>query len=183
MTEEIIIGGVDVAGCNAYKEGHCLDKTAILLCDTNKCSNYNDCYYKQLKRLEQERGELKKELGTNEIQLANAEFDLHFEETKAQDLVRQIDELKAENERLKAELEPYKHPDVITLLTNWRTGELDRTHNKIANERDKYRQILQEIKEIVYEVCKICQDNVTSHCEQCFYNKILSKCNEISEVE
>ena len=59
-----------------------------------------------------------------------------------------IAELKAENERLKAELEPYKHPDVITLLTNWRTGELDRTHNKIANERDKYKTCLQEIKEI-----------------------------------
>lgn len=58
MTEEIIIDGVDVAGCNAYKEGHCLDKTAILLCDTNKCSNYNDCYYKQLKRLEQENKKL-----------------------------------------------------------------------------------------------------------------------------
>lgn len=59
MTEEIIIDGVNVSGCNAYKEGHCLDKTAILLCDTNKCSNYNDCYYKQLKRLEQENKELK----------------------------------------------------------------------------------------------------------------------------
>lgn len=64
------------------------------------------------------------------------------------ELQEEIAELKAENERLKEELEPYKHPDVITLLTNWRTGELDRTHNKIANERDKYRQTLQEIKAI-----------------------------------
>ena len=62
MTEEIIIDGVNVAGCNAYKEGHCLDKTAILLCDTNKCSNYNDCYYKQLQRLKQENKELKEKI-------------------------------------------------------------------------------------------------------------------------
>ena len=61
MTEEIIIDGVNVAGCNVYKDGHCIDKTAILLCDTNKCSNYKDCYYKQLKRLEQENKELKEQ--------------------------------------------------------------------------------------------------------------------------
>lgn len=54
MTEEIIIDGVNVAGCGAYKDKHCKDKTSIMFCDTNLCSNYPYCYYKQLKRLEQE---------------------------------------------------------------------------------------------------------------------------------
>lgn len=60
MTEEIIIDGVNVAGCNAYKDKHCKDKTSIIFCDTNLCSNFPNCYYKQLKRLEQENEKLKK---------------------------------------------------------------------------------------------------------------------------
>jgi len=55
--------------------------------------------------------------------------------------------------------------------------------SELEKENAELRSTLQEIKEIVYEVCKICQDNVTSHCEQCFYNKILAKCIKISEVE
>jgi chromosome segregation ATPase len=58
MTEEIIIDGVNVAECGAYKDKHCKDKTSIIFCDTNLCSNYPYCYYKQLKRLEQENKEL-----------------------------------------------------------------------------------------------------------------------------
>ena len=40
---------------------------------------------------------------------------------------------------------------MVTLLTNWRTGELDRIHNKIANERDTYRSALEEIKNLVLD--------------------------------
>ena len=90
----------------------------------------------KVSRLEQENKDLKKYI------------ELMDEPVVDMDIALDYAELKAENERLKAELEPYKHPDVITLLTNWRTGELDRTHNKIANERDKYHQTLREIKEI-----------------------------------
>ena len=95
----------------------------------------------RIAELSQENAELKGELDAYKMS-----------ENEANEIIA---ELKAENERLKAELEPYKHPDVITLLTNWRTGELDRTHNKIANERDKLHQTLQEIKAIVcgnYEI-------------------------------
>ena len=62
MTEEIIIDGVNVAGCDAYKDKHCMDKTSIMFCNLNICSNFPNCYYKQLKRLEQENERLKKEL-------------------------------------------------------------------------------------------------------------------------
>ena len=56
MTENkpIIIDGVDVSGCEAYKDEHCKDKTSIMFCNTNLCSNFPNCYYKQLKRKEQE---------------------------------------------------------------------------------------------------------------------------------
>lgn len=85
--------------------------------------------------------------------------------------IEQINKLEQENAELKAELEPYKHPDVITLLTNWRTGELDRTHNKIANERDKYRQTLQEIKEIA----------ITKEMPDGMFFSTYEVCNEINE--
>ena len=112
MTKEIIIDGVDVAGCRHFKDdgikkpicrsGGCVAVYRSCLCEDNA-----DCDYKQLKRLEQE------------------------------------------NKELKDELKPYKNPDVVTLLTNWRTGELDRIHNKIANERDTYRFTLDTMQRMV----------------------------------
>ena len=72
MTEEIIIDGVNVAGCEYYIQDyqranniegryeHCKD-----VCELNGdnyfyCKMNNNCYYKQLKRLEQENKKLSK---------------------------------------------------------------------------------------------------------------------------
>jgi hypothetical protein len=66
MDKNIIIDGVNVAGCGAYKDKHCKDKTSIIFCDINLCSNYPYCYYKQLKRLEQENKELQAYKDINE---------------------------------------------------------------------------------------------------------------------
>lgn len=46
--EQIIIDGVNVSGCNHYKNGSC--EIEVL----TPCPYYNNCYYKQLKRKEQE---------------------------------------------------------------------------------------------------------------------------------
>ena len=61
MSEEIMIDGVNVAECDAYKDKHCMDKTSIMFCNLNICSNFPNCYYKQLKRLQAENERLKKE--------------------------------------------------------------------------------------------------------------------------
>jgi hypothetical protein len=66
MTDkQIIIDGIDVSGCKfidewkhcnickELKDGHCLVVADI------ECKTYQDCYYKQLKRKEQEYEELK----------------------------------------------------------------------------------------------------------------------------
>ena len=55
MTEEIIIDGIDVSGCEYY---HKVDS----ICDNENnhnvgCGQYDTCTYKQLKRLEQENKE------------------------------------------------------------------------------------------------------------------------------
>lgn len=55
MTEEIIIDGVDVAGCENYTTMEDCDGIHDL-CEQldDYCSIKKNCYYKQLKRLEQE---------------------------------------------------------------------------------------------------------------------------------
>ena len=57
MTDkQIIIDGVDVAGCVRLQDDE-------LSCDLGgECKGWENCYYKQLKRKEQECEELKKEL-------------------------------------------------------------------------------------------------------------------------
>lgn len=54
--EEIIIDGVDVTGCE-----HRFDDNLCALLDQYFCED-TDCYYKQLKRLEQENERLKEEV-------------------------------------------------------------------------------------------------------------------------
>ena len=68
MTEEIIIDGVDVSGCE--KLGETIDGITCglgkrirfaneIITKHNLCKNNPNCYYKQLKRKEQECEELK----------------------------------------------------------------------------------------------------------------------------
>ena len=57
MTEEILIDGVNVAGCEQI---FAQKKCALL--DQVYCEDNPDCYYKQLKRLEQENKELEEKV-------------------------------------------------------------------------------------------------------------------------
>ena len=65
MTDkQLIIGGVDVSGCIYYQYNMCTATKDNYGDCSFYCKDYemNDCYYKQLKRKEQECEELKKEL-------------------------------------------------------------------------------------------------------------------------
>lgn len=77
MKEKIIIDGVDVAGCEFYFEDNGViapdrtpERANICTSSEKSCENNDscycnkDCYYKQLKRLEQENEELKEELAS-----------------------------------------------------------------------------------------------------------------------
>lgn len=67
MTEEIIIDGVNVAGCISFDKNNgynicCYDDTREdKIPFANFCVENKDCYYKQLKRLKQENEKLKEE--------------------------------------------------------------------------------------------------------------------------
>ena len=120
MDKQIIIDGVEVNEC-AYFLYH-LGCNSL---DSKTCQCINDdCYYKQLKRKEQECEELKENL-PNAI-------------TR---LMGELDQLKAENETYKKMLED---EEVILALDEVRTGERHLWYNK-ANKLSK---TLTEIRDI-----------------------------------
>ena len=115
MTDkEIIIDGINVAGCEDYgyrgKAGYWCHNY------DEPCTDYPNCYYKQLKRKEQECNKLYIQLKSDEEyhkedekSLLNIIDDLQKEKNKwvekYNDLGQDFDQLKAENEELKHEVE------------------------------------------------------------------------------
>lgn len=120
--KEIIIDGVNIAGCeHSYmvsNKPYCgIDSECVY----NNCENYPDCYYKQLKRKEQENAELKR-------------YKFLFEKAKefkektdkwAEKCLKENEDLKDTIKRFVCQAECYKH-----------------------KEADKYKQTLNAIKEI-----------------------------------
>lgn len=109
MKEKIIIDGVDVAGCEFYFEDNGViapdgtpERANICTSSEKSCENNDscycnkDCYYKQLKRLEQENEELKNTLKDIDKKL---ELALDVEQTDADesfDLLYEIQEIISE---------------------------------------------------------------------------------------
>ena len=99
MTEEIIIDGINVRDCNRcnpfhYDRGVSEYPICLTSCEQwggfeHYCNQRPDCYYKQLKRLEKERDELKEKYFLVEQESINKS--------------NTICELKQENEMLKQE--------------------------------------------------------------------------------
>ena len=92
----------------------------------------------------------------------------HLEETA--ELLQQLDQLKKENKELKEKVNSY----------------ICSTNCYKHKENDKYRQALQEIKEIAEDECKNCtvklllEDEI--NCKRCYKTKILQKCEVLNEV-
>ena len=93
MTEEIIIDGVNVAGCGYYYDtfGHCdicgrgTDKSDTFC---SYCKDNSDCYYKQLQRLKQENETYKRK--NVELQITLNEFNRFNNYRKALEEIREI---------------------------------------------------------------------------------------------
>ena len=124
-----IIDSIDVKKCVYNESGYCtISKEAYCYC----CDKPN-CHYKNWQRKEQECERLKNE--------------------RTIDLVKQLDQLKAENETYKKMLED---ENVQLALTEIRSGERHLWFNKA----EKLKQTLTEIKEIAEpyqkDIDKIC---------------------------
>ena len=94
--KQIIIDGVDVSGCkHLYKEIDCLAHIDFSEC----CEGYNpsygycpniDCYYKQLKRKEQECEQLRNKLNSNIEKMNEQNEKLHNEIQVIRQLMKNI---------------------------------------------------------------------------------------------
>lgn len=171
MTEEKIIDGVDVAGCEHRSDTH-----KELLADgaikefSNYCYISNDgcyginCYYKQLKRLEKE---------VKHWQTEHREAKAKGEWTY--DLVRKkADRLKQENERLKKSIERYRSAN--ERLYDKRVDDFNLTLTK-------YKSVLEEIREDMEKdtTCESreCGCDDYAECLNCIKETILNKINEV----
>lgn len=99
MTEEIIINGVDVAGCEHLTE---IQGCWLSTCDylpykgniTNQLCKYNDnCYYKQLKRLEFELKVTKADYEASEQERDGLKSLVDFEIQKLEVVEQELKEL------------------------------------------------------------------------------------------
>ena len=156
--EKIIIDGTDVSECKHFKIGTCL--ADYLLTDMNfseaKCELCKNCYYKQLKRKEQECEELKKECERlkNELSTYGA---TGICETCTEKSVLKCDQLEKENEKLKKKLQAQRNFTAqeqrkiycVAYDKTCETGNECKQKKCVFKDSLKYKQTLTEIKEIV----------------------------------
>lgn len=62
------------------------------------------------------------------------------------ELENSIKDLKHRNENLRLALKTYEFPEIQKILTDWRTGELDKKFNKFEKENAKLKELLNRIK-------------------------------------
>ena len=185
--EQIIIHDVNVAEC----EYHSFNKFGHILCDLENnpivrsqgrlCEQNPICPYKvrydliqKLKRKEQECEEWKHqaELGSDTTDILTKQLE---EKEQGIDECRekfhkQFNQLKAENEELREKIKAY--------------DEVYSNHD-VLNERNNYKQALQEIKRLVkkdycseIESCEFCAE-----IGNCINRKILQKCEVLKDVK
>lgn len=168
MAENIIINGVDVSGCDYFKNNgkcripHYQQNIKYTCCN---CSEWN-CYYKQLKRKEQECEELK--IMLKDLSYENQKFCYQIEEQTKQ-------------------LEPFKD-EYFKGLDNVVIAELAKKSIRITAENSKLEQTLTDIKEICKNNDELQGDFNVVDCDKYklgkhnLANKIIQKISEY-EVE
>lgn len=141
MSEEIIIDGVDVAGCYYMYDNEDLNYMCQNGVGTCICRENKDCYYKQLKRLE------------FELEVTKADYEASEQENK---------ELKAKIFELKECLKCFQTPEAIKALTFYKTGEFDLQEKrciKLEQENKELKIYIESNKQQVEEAEMLVMDN------------------------
>lgn len=166
--QTIIIDGVDVSECFYWSR---YAKTTVYHCDWGgECKEYPNCYYKKLKRKEQECERLDNEAQNLFTEKTNLEIELS--------------QLKAENEELKetiSDKEKWLSEIEIKNSEYWKEKYAD-LHIRYGNRIEELKQALQDIKEIItnsFDSCYVC--NGKDSCEKCLQGEILQKCEVIKD--
>lgn len=176
MTDkQIIIDNVDVSGCEWIREVG-LDSEYICTCNSpNKTSGYCkhnlNCYYKQLKRKEQECEEFRKANDEKNELLAKLGCPtIATARRKVFCLQKQLDQLKAENERLQK------------LIAQDQCFQ-NKSHKCVKSFYidERYKQAIEKVKELIQKEIDDCFD--CGDCISCGYNCCLRQamqiCNEV----
>lgn len=155
MTEKII-NGIDVSECCFYNNGKC-DNPNGMACN---CINNAVCYFKELKRLEQENKDLKKQIESDKgLITVGGKQQYQY--------LQKIDELEQENKKLKEENK--------TLNYQWhKQSEIGDEWYKIA---ERYRSALEEIREMTKKYDAEVGDTIIANPIQDCYD-IYCKINE-----
>ena len=167
--KQIIIDGVDVSGCKYYDNLDCYAERGCCGYPLD-CEDNPNCYYKQLKRKEQECAQFRN--ANDEKNELLAKLGCPTTATAKRNVLclqQQIDKLKEDNEELRKNIllkcpncgEEYLSPEGAALYeenTNLKErikGEIHLVNNykedfaKQFKQAEKYKQTLTEIKEIV----------------------------------
>ena len=152
MTDKQMIDGIDVNKCQHY--GKC--STYCYIVD-ELCSDNPNCYYKQLKRKEQECEAL--QMSENEAKEIIAELQAYKDINE--DFKTAWEELKVENEELKEIINEAKNSNLG--LKSFLVGEA--VGNEYEQQLDQLKQTLDEIEEfcIVYSGNHDAYENVYKH--------------------
>ena len=195
MDKNIIIDGVNVAGCVQ------LVKEPFYPCGLGgECKGWENCYYKQLKRLEQLKNKYYQQTLDDEIQINNLLEEI--QQIKQDRNVENITRLSLENKRLEQENEKLKQ-EVKQIGSSFiKKGdyarELEQENARLKEENNplrvdatrakmkakKYRSALEEILESAkfaqclpcgsgnLEDCLNCNDDTTNNGQFCMEKRI-----------
>ena len=193
MTDkQIIIDGVDVADCEHINACDKKMKCVILqddVCETNPyCEGFN-CYYKQLKRKEQECEVLRKLAETHLAETINMQRELDQLTEELAISIQENEEGREINAELKAENDKYSL--FIEKLCDYAGLECDseeqamRTLSDLASQMNKARWIIDKLKQTlteIKEIAEIINDRTMVASYICDHlDKILQKISEVEE--
>ena len=175
--KQIIIDGVDVSRCDELITQS--ENTIICEITGYLCNDRQNCYYKQLKRKEQECEELvskgnqlDKKCKQQSWDIGNLGYKIKNQRHEINNRLKQLDQLKADRE------EALKQLEFVRTLNTVREAEI----RKLSKTLTEIKEIAEKAKK---DICNNCGWRNTDSCDPTDYTcgefiKILQK---ISEVE
>lgn len=142
--KETIINGIDVSEC----EQIFVQKNCALL-DQEYCEDNPDCYFKQLKRLQEDNEKIKKQYNCYACGNCKGKEDYINLEKHHKGLRKQFDELVKRNNTLSLRIEELEKE-------NKKLKKRQITKNGFicdCEQNAKYKQALKEIRKLINETC------------------------------
>ena len=173
--EQIIIDGVDVSGCVQFiqEEKDCCDLGG-------NCKGWTNCYYKQLKRKEQECKKKSWEIGNLGYKIKNQRKEINIR-------LEQLDQLKAELTRANCQIADNEilQCDMREAIEELKAenDELKDLNTRLDNQREEYWKKYQKLKQTLTEIKEIaekCRSSLYGYDQERYPKQILQKISEVT---